>query len=236
MSKSISMLERVSKSLRRALYLPVAALLLTGVMRTGAQVQPIPGIPGAPAGGAVRPTGGTRNVPARPVFNDRNVTLHSRGDLRVAIDALLTPSPVNYMYALRVLPTVTAPLDLKDVPFDQALSAVLKAYPAIPPVRAHLAGSVLSLVQDDPPGQKPDVAARRVTLRLKNIPLQDAFHALFAALGTDFMLDSTLSGQITFAGRDLTPSQAVAAMTKQYPGPLQVVQRANIIIIRRKAK
>ena len=215
-----------------------AGLLLCGIIQSGAgaQAQNLPGLPSLSPNGMQRNAGGVRAAPPRSEFSDRPVTLHSKGDLRTALDALFAALPVNYVYALRVLPLNSRPVDLIGVTFDTAFREILQDYPAIPPIRAHLAGRVLSLIQNDPPGQKPDVMARKVTLRLKDAPVQDAFHALFAALGTDYTLDYTLTGTVTLSGRDMTAHQVVYALVKQISEPLRVVERGNIIIIRRVGK
>ena len=159
-----------------------------------------------------------------------------QGDLREALDALFRQSHVNYVYALRAVPAQTAHIKVVRASFDAALNTILRAYPAQPPIRPHITGTVISLMQIDLQHPSQNGKTRSVTLRLQNARLPDAFRALFATLGTDYTLDNGIQGFATLTQRDASYRSVIAALMAQSAQPLALTDRGNYFIIKPQAK
>ena len=179
---------------------------------------------------------GQLSMPRQPAYSSQKITLDMRGDLQEALDALFRQSHVNYVYALRSLTTKTAHIKLAHIAFDDALDTILRAYPTQPPIRPHVTGTVISLMQIDLQHPSTNGKARTVTLRLQHARLQDAFRALFAALGTDYTLDNGIQGFATLAQRDASYRSVIAALMAQSAQPLALTDRGNYFIIKPQAK
>ena len=179
---------------------------------------------------------GQLSMPRQPAYSSQKITLDMRGNLQEALDVLFRQSHVNYVYALRGVTTKTAHIKLAHIAFDDALNKILRAYPTQPPIRPHIMGTVVGLMQIDLQHPSKNGKARTVTLRLQHARLQDAFRALFAALGTDYTLDNGIQGFATLAQRGVSYRSVIAALMAQSAQPLALTDRGNYFIIKSQAK